>query len=196
VCQDPVSGTAFDQDAPAKSIPIDPEVGIETQKFVVYYTLLYLPENWKSDWVDQFRIYATGNDSDPQLPHDGAIWFRDPASGTLYIARRRGTEEMFGKTVEKGISARMLAWANLLAMNAYETDAVTPFDPVTGELNLVYENNEPKLKDGATKCEDSIACVKLRNYKALIDFTRDTAATFGFAAPEAKGIDFSPPTPN
>jgi hypothetical protein len=186
-CVDSPSEDPIDQDAPAKSIAVDASVGIEVQKFLVYYSLLYLPENWKSDWVDEFRIYSVGSDSVPDLPTENAIYFKDPESGTLYIARRHGTEDLFGKTVEKRISARMLAWANVLAQNAYEVDSI---DPVTGAVNVAIQDGAPVLAGGATKCEDSQACVALRNYKALIDFTRQTASTFGFPAPEPKGINF------
>jgi hypothetical protein len=186
-CVDPLSGKDFLQNVPPSSIPIDGQVGFEIQKFVVYNSLLYLPENWKSDWVDQFRIYSVGGDADPQLPTDNALYFQDPESGTLYIARRRGTETIFGKDVEKAIAARMLAWANTLVQAAYQVDSV---DATTGKITVVYQSGAPQLQGGFTKCEDSPGCIALRNYKALIDFTRQTAATFGFPAPDPKGIDF------
>ena len=161
-------------------------MGIEIQKWIVYYSLLHLPENWKSDWVDQFRIFSVGSDSVPDLPQDNAIWFKDPVSGTLYLARRHGTEVIFGKTVEKGIAARMLAWANVLAQAAYEVDSV---DPVTGEVHVVMKDGEPVTKGGKA-CEDTAACIQLRNYKAVLDFTRQAASAFGFPDPSPIGIDF------
>lgn len=185
VCRDLPSQDPLAEDAPAHEIPADPQVGIEVQKWIVYYSLLHLPENWKTDWVDQFRIYSVGSDSVPDLPSENAIWWKDPVSGTLYIARRRGTEEIFGKTVEKGVAARMLAWANLLTQAVYQTSAV---DPVTGKVDVVLENGEPKVK-GGKKCEDTPLCIQLRSYKTVIDFTRQTAAAFGFPAPEPIGIE-------
>lgn len=185
VCRSLPDQSPFPDDAPPAEIPIDPQVGIEIQKWIVYHSLLHLPENWKTDWVDQLRIYSVGSDAAPDLPEENAIWWKDPVSGTLYIARRRGTEEIFGKTVEKGISARMLAWANLLTQRAYEVDSV---DPVTGKVNVVMVDGEPEVK-GAKKCEDTPACVQLRNYKTVIDFTRQTAAAFGFPAPDVVGVD-------
>jgi hypothetical protein len=188
VCEDWTGGIKFGMEAPPKSIPIDGQVGFEIQKFVIYNSLLYLPENWKSDWVDQFRIYAIGGDADPDLPVENALHFVDPESGMLYIAHRRGTEEILGKTVEKAIAARMLAWANTLAAKAYQVDSI---DPVTGKVNVVYKDGAPVLADAKAKtCEDSSACIALRNYKAVIDFDRQTAETFGFPAPSPKGIDF------
>jgi hypothetical protein len=187
VCRTLPSQDPLPQEAPPNEIPVDPQVGIEVQKWIVYYSLLHLPENWKTDWVDQFRIYSVGSDAAPDLPTENAIWWKDPLTGTLYIARRRGTEEIFGKTVEKGIAARMLAWANLLTMNAYEVDSV---DPVTGKVDVVMVNGEPKVKGDDKACEDSPACIQLRNYKTVIDFTRQTAATFDFPAPDPIGVDF------
>jgi hypothetical protein len=187
-CTDPTGTSTFSSNAPPHVIPVDPQVGFEVQKFVVYYSLLYLPENWKHDWVDQFRIYAAGGDADPLLPTDNALWFSDPESGTLYIAHRSGTEVILGKTVERGVAARMLAWANTLTQAAYEVDSV---DPVTGQVHVTMDAGQPVLKGMAKTCDDSAACAQLRNYKALIDFTRQTAATFGFPAPEPKGVDFN-----
>lgn len=187
VCRGYPDDGDFENGVPEYSIPVDPQVGIEVQKFIVFYSLLHLPENWKSDWVDQFRIYSVGDDSMPDLPGEGSVHFKDPVSGTLYIARRHGTEQVFGKTVERGIAARMLSWANLLVQNAYVVDSI---DPVTGKVNVVTEDGVPKLQKGK-KCEDNPACVAVRNYKALIDFTRQTAATFGFAAPDPIGIEFN-----
>lgn len=191
-CVDPTGIIDFDNAVPPFSIPVDGQVGFEVQKFVVFWSLLYLPENWKSDWIDHFRIYTVGGDAAPDLPTENAIYFRDPESGMLYIAHRKGTETIFSKTVEKGIAARMLSWANTLTLAAYE---VTGIDPVTGKIDVVYVDGEPALKPvnnaPVTKCEDSPACIQLRNYKALLDFTRQTAATFGFPAPEPKGLDFN-----
>ena len=62
-------------------------------------------------------------------------------------------------------------------------------DPVTGEVNVVMVDGEPKVK-GGKKCEDLSACVQLRNYKAVIDFTRQAASTFGFPDPSPIGVDF------
>ena len=186
LCHDPTEQVMFDQATPKASVPIDPEIGWEIQKFIVFYSLLHLPENGKSNWVDQFRIYAIGSDSEPGLPTENAIYFRDPESGMLYIARRRGTEVLFGKTVEKGISARMLAWANTLTQAAYVVDHV---DSDTGMVTVAMQDGEPVLKQGKT-CDDSPACMELRNYKALLDYTRATAEAFGFPAPHPKGIDF------
>jgi hypothetical protein len=187
LCNDPTGTSMFQNDAPAHSLPLDPQVGFEVQKFVAFYSLLHLPENWKHDWIDQFRIYSVGGDADPELPTANAIWFVNPESGELYLAHRIGTEDILGKTVERGVAARMLAWANTLVMAAYQVDSV---DPVTGEVHVTYNAGQPVYKGTALKCEDSAACIKLRNYKALIDFTRQTAATFGFPAPAPKGIDF------
>ncbi|MBK8251160.1 MAG: hypothetical protein IPK82_00635 [Polyangiaceae bacterium] len=186
VCRDLPTEDPLDQDSPPNSVAVDPQVGIEVQKWILYYSMLNLPENWKTDWVDQFRIYSVGSDTVPDLPTENAIWWKDPVSGTLYIARRHGTETIFGKTVEKGVAARMLAWANLLTSKAYEVDSV---DPVTGKVNVVFENGEPKVK-GGVKCEDSPDCIRMRNYKTVVDFARQTAGTFGFPAPEPIGVDF------
>lgn len=188
VCRDFTTDDTLDNDAPAKAIAIDPAIGFEVQKFIVFNTLLYLPENWRMNWVDQLRIYSVGSDNLPDLPGENSYHWKDPEGGTLYIARRYGSEDIFGKTVEKGIAARMLAWANKLTEAAYEVESI---DPVTGKVNVVTVNGVPVLKGGKTQCEDSPECMAVRNYKSLLDFTRQTASTFGFPAPEPIGITFN-----
>ena len=80
----------------------------------------------------------------------------------------------------------MLAWANTLTQAAYVVDHV---DSDTGMVTVAMQDGEPVLKQGKT-CDDSPACMELRNYKALLDYTRATAEAFGFPAPHPKGIDF------
>lgn len=77
----------------------------------------------------------------------------------------------------------MIQWANTLTGEAYELDATTPYDPVTGAANVKLDaQGQPTIK-GAAVCEDNKKCKQLRDYRGLLDFTRDTAATLGFPEP-------------
>lgn len=169
-------------------VAVDPQVAFEEQKFTVFYGLLYLPENWKTDWIDMFRIYRTGTDSQLDLPTFHAVWHKDPISGNLYIAHSYGKEPIFGRSVDRGIAARMLETANLMAQNAF---IVTATDPTTGVLTFQYNpDGSPTLKAGTT-CSFDSACSDYVAYKSVIDYTRQVAATFGFPTPDPRGLDFN-----
>ena len=165
------------------SRPVDPQLGYEVQKFIVFWSYVYLPtsENW--DWVDMMKIYKVGSDTDPSYLPKQMIEWRDPESGQRYIAKRYGEETLLGKKYDKGIAAKMIQWANTLTGEAYELDATTPYDPVTGAANVKLDaQGQPTIK-GAAVCEDNKKCKQLRDYRGLLDFTRDTAATLGFPEP-------------
>jgi hypothetical protein len=184
------------------SVPIDPELGFEVQKFVVFYSYVFLPAILKLDWVDMMRIYQLGMSNDPSFAAAEVVLWRDPQTGLRYLAKRYGPEELFGKTYDKGIGAKMLQWANHLSSLAYvPQNAQNPFDPVTGAFVFATDPAngqavvaaDPDLRTvpsdpNNVKCEDNRYCVQLRNYRGLIDFARDTAARLGFPEPALNGI--------
>jgi hypothetical protein len=179
VLGDPVGNGSIAQ----TSRPIDPQLGYEVQKFIVFWSYVYLPtsENW--DWVDMLRLYKLGADSDPSyLPKQYVEW-RDPETGQRYIAKRYGEETLLGKKYDKGIAAKMIQWANTLTAQAYELDTTEPYDPVTGAAKVQLDAQGQPVIKGATICDDNKKCVELRNYRGLLDFSRDAAATLGFPEP-------------
>ncbi|WP_437730735.1 hypothetical protein [Sorangium sp. So ce1335] len=105
--------------APAKVAILDPQIGWEQQKFLIAWTLLYLPENQKQKWLDMMHIWETGADTDPSFP--GRIELHHP-SGKVFVAKAYGTETIFGKVVQKGIGARVLEYGNELLARAYVTE--------------------------------------------------------------------------
>lgn len=189
----PVNGTLLCQTALGDPVgsggtstgsrPVDPQLGYEVQKFIVFWSYVYLPtsENW--DWVDMMRLYKLGSDVDPSyLPKQMVEW-RDPETGQRYIAKRYGEETLLGKKYDKGIAAKMVQWANILTGQAYELDPTTPYDPVTGAANVVLDSSGQPIIKGATICDDNKKCRELRDYRGLLDYTRDAAATLGFPEP-------------
>ncbi|WP_373046494.1 hypothetical protein [Vulgatibacter sp.] len=112
---------ACDQ-APVNTAVIDPQVGWEQQKFLIASTLMFLPENQKQYWLNRMWVWELGTDNDPGFQN--RIEFHDPV-GRIYVAKTFGKEEIYGKVVEKGISARVLEYANELLAKAY---VVTPVD--------------------------------------------------------------------
>ncbi len=181
ICKEYPSEVAVDDaaSAPAESLPIDPEIGFEVQKFLVYSALVNLPESYKEDWIDLMRIFRVGSDSAPLFPADQQATWIDPLSGQSYVAHRYGTETIDGRNVDPGIGARMLDWMNTLTAEAYETDGI---DPATGGLSYVRgDDGQPKLKSQRY-------ANRMRNYQGLLDFMQEVSGAFGFYAPNWRGV--------
>jgi hypothetical protein len=120
--------SSFDPDLPQCSVPVDPQVGWESQKFVIAWFLSHISETWGSQWIDMAKIYRLGPESEPAFMN--RIEWQDPISGDMYYARTYGKECLFGtgatctggQMVEKGIAARVLEYANFLTMKGFKLD--------------------------------------------------------------------------
>jgi hypothetical protein len=205
----------FDADPPQFVAVVDPQVGWEQQKFLIAWTLLYLPENQQQQWIDLLRIWEEGVDADPGI--DNRIEFHYPG-GKRYVAQRFGREEIFGKTVEQGIAARVLEYANELLYDAYETvdgpDLDSDDEPDWYEVVWNTETGEPIVKwdptvsgidgdggiaaDGLPGCNEednsectcaaNRACVALERYIEVPYFLRQALDAYKLVDPEAIGI--------
>jgi len=207
-----IDSSPYNAKAPANTAIIDPQIGWEQQKFLIAWTLIYLPENQQQWWVDQLLIWETGSDSDPG--YDQRIEFHNPM-GKSYIARTFGTEVIFGKTVQKGIAARVLEYANELVSKAYQGKWVTSPDGVTrwwetdknartGQPIVMFDpdvaalDSEGNFLDGKPGCNEddssectcnaNSACMKLSEYVEVPYFLHKSVATMGLLYPGQKGI--------
>ena len=177
---------------PANTIAVDPEVGFEVQKFAIVFSLLYLPDAWKRDWVDLMRIYQIGADSDPAISGGDATFvvYRDPVSNETYSAHSYGREMLNGREVERGIGARVLEWANLLAMAAYEVEEQAD----TGEITYKTYQAADECPVGITRCiglpiqKSAAYAARLRGYKSVIDYVRQVTSLTQFTWPSWRGI--------
>jgi hypothetical protein len=199
---------------PDSTVPIDPQVGWEQQKWLIYSTMVFLPENQKQYWVDQLRLYQLGLDSDPEF--DNRIELHDPY-GRVYVAKSLGKETIFGKPVERGIGARVLEYANELLAAAYVTtdgpdkdgdgkpDWFVPvIDPKSGKALVKYD---PSMKfvdstgalvgqipgcgpqeQTSCPCSANRACVRLEKYVTVPFFLWEATVLFGHAKPKKKGV--------
>jgi hypothetical protein len=187
------------------TMAIDPQVGWEQQKFLISWTMMYLPENQQQWWVNMLRMWEMGVDGDPGFAD--RIEFHDP-TGKIYVAKRFGKETIFGKTVERGVAARVLQYANELLVQAYEVDEVD-FDS-DGTVDwykpkLDKDTGMPRVKFDVTMsqtpvstcsaqdnsgctCAANRSCVKLSRYVELPFFFRQALAAYGLADPSMKGI--------
>jgi len=170
--------------APGDVAVIDPQVGWEQQKFAIAMTLAYLGENQKRTWIDQIGIVELGQDGDPGFAN--RIEFHDP-SGKVYIAKTMGTETLFGKTVQKGISARVLEYANQLLVATYKTTSTVTPEGFTRILPVLNADGSPQLLKANATCGNVPTCVRLQNYVSVPAFIRESMWTFGFYL-EFKGL--------
>jgi hypothetical protein len=176
-CHDPfTAGTA----APSGGTVVDPEVGFEQQKFAILMTLIFLPENARTNWLDMLRIYDPAQDNDPGF--DNRIEFHSP-DGKTYIAQTFGTETLYGKTVQRGIAARVLEWANTLLQKAVVTEPVMRNGLVVGYQPKFTEDGKVQYLNGtdsAPDCSSSGFCQKMQDYAAIPKFLYETSLALGF----------------
>jgi hypothetical protein len=152
---------------PANVVPIDPQVGWDAQKFLIANVFMYLPENQKLKWFDMLSIWELGADSDPGF--ENRIEFHNP-TGKVWIAKTYGKEALFGKTVQKGIAARVLEWANVLLKQAYATD---PGPDLDGDLEPDWHIIRLNAQ-GQPQLLSDPARLKLERYESLIWFLSNT----------------------
>ena len=50
-------------------------------------------------------------------------------------------------------------------------------------MDVLLDPTQTPNDPNALTCDDNRACVQLRKYRGLLDFTRDTAAKLGFPEP-------------
>ena len=178
-CRDPFSTAPVNGGVGAGPV-IDPQIGWEQQKFMTLFTLMYLPSNQRLNWIDQMRTWALGNDSDPGF--ENRIEFHDP-TGRTYVAETFGTEVLYGKTVQKGIAARMLQYANELLVKSVKTTPIVRGGVTVGyQPTLDVQGNPQYLQGGVSvaACENSRDCTKLKNYVTNIQFLREMMGWFGY----------------
>jgi hypothetical protein len=197
---------------PADTAVVDPQVGWEQQKFLIAWTLLYLPENQQQQWLNQMGIWELGADADPGFQNRIELHLPD---GKTYVAKTFGTEVVLGKRVQKGIAARMLQWANELLARAYVTDPgpdrdndgapdwVVPrvvngnvqvkFDPAIQTINATggLDQGRPGCDANDSSqctCSSNKACLELSRYQEVPFFMRQAMRDYGVADPSMRGL--------
>lgn len=204
----------FDPRLPENTAVVDPQVGWEQQKFLIAWTMLYLFENQETNWLDMLRLWEAGHD-DPGFPQ--RIELHTP-TGRIYVAKTFGTETLFGETVQRGIAARVLEYANELVRDAYETtdgpdlngdgtpDWYLPvYSPATGlpivrwDPSIAIIDDEGLVRtrgvEGCNEednsectCTSNRACVALGHYLSVPAYLREAVSAYGLGEPESRGI--------
>ncbi len=161
---------------PANAFLVDPNNGWNEQLYAMVWGAAFFPTNWSSNWAHEARIALLPAET-PDWPPNEVVAFTYPPSGLTYRARSYGTEALFGKTVDKGIGARMLGWANHLLARAYLVDKDVNGDPIIGPDGrpvLTLDVNGMPQKDP----QNADAFAALANYVDFIDLMRQVTATF------------------
>jgi len=207
LCGSPEGGLSapFKAQNIAATVPLDAQIGWEQQKFLIAWTMLYLPENQQQNWLDMLRVYDLGEDASPTLY--SKVEFHHP-NGKVFVARSYGRETVFGKSVEKGIAARVLEYANSLLVAAYDTtpgpdadgdgapDWYIPLvNPKTGQVHVKYDPGvqgesptcTPKANAGCT-CASNRACMKLAQYVEVPFYLREAVSAYALGLPKSKGV--------
>jgi hypothetical protein len=181
VCSSLTDSASFNPKTGQKFLTVDPQVGFEQQKFLIAMTLAYLPENQEQWWLDQLGIWELGTDTDPGFQN--RIELHLP-NGKVYVAKTYGTETIFGKTVQKGIAARVLEWANVLLKKSYAT---TDGPDLNGDGTPDWYL--PALDaNGQVVCQHDAQCIALSHYEEIPFFMRQSMRAYGLADPTMKGI--------
>ncbi len=207
-------GSVFNPQFPANTRVIDPQVGWEQQKFLIAWTMLYLFENEENDWLDMLRVWEMGRDADPGFTQ--RIELHSP-NGAVYVAKTFGTEEIFGRTVQRGIGARVLEYANQLLAAAYETDdgpdldhngtpdwytlrysaagrPVVKWDPTVAlidDAGLIQGDGIPgcnATENDRCTCTSNRACSELQHYMSVPSYLREAISAYHLGSPDARGI--------
>jgi hypothetical protein len=148
-------------------------------------------------------IWELGNDADPDIGN--RIEFHNPA-GRTYVAKTFGKETIFGREVQKGISARMLEYANQLLERAYEVEAGPDLDadgaadwhiPILGPNGIPLVKYDRRIQPTETcssqtnigcTCAANLDCLTLSDYATLPAYLHDMYSRLGYGQPRARGI--------
>ncbi len=182
--------------APAATNAMESQVGWDQQKFLINWTMLYLMENERQQWINQLRLWELGVDADPGFAN--RIEFHDPW-GKTFVALTFGKETLFGQQVQKGIAARVLEYANsLLAQAFYTTDG--PDLDGDGDpdwyIPTIDTDGQPKVRaeltgecpGGICPCSMNSACLELERYVTIPYYLRETMDAYGLIDPEQEGL--------
>ncbi|MEZ4225416.1 MAG: zinc-dependent metalloprotease [Polyangiaceae bacterium] len=161
---------------PAGAFLVDPNNGWNEQLYAMVWGAAFFPTNWSSRWAHEAKIAVLPAEM-PDWPANEVVAFSYPPTGLTYRARSYGLETLYGKTVDRGVGARMLHWANHLLTLAYVVDRDTNGAPILGpdgRPTLTLDTNgNPQLDPN-----NSAAVSALGQYVDFIDMMRQVTATF------------------
>jgi hypothetical protein len=159
------------------AVLLDPLVGWEQQYRALIDVFWFGPTSLTMDVTDQARIFSPGDGATVEIDPNEQVQFKDPGTGTIYVARTYGKERINVKAsmVERSMGARMVQYANQLAAATFVVDSA---DPKTGLLTY------RKDAFGQPVCADETLCVankaKLKGFVANLDVVRQLTRAYGY----------------
>jgi len=173
-----------------------PNIGYEQQSMISIFVALYSNRTTSTMALNnRARIWIEGIDGAlgqwgfPE-PQD-QIRFENPITRFVYVARRYGTEDVIKvdkegvdipvKTIEVGIGAQMLTYANYLVADAYEVEK-SGADPVFdeyGKVKLILDADGHPIPRSGTDSAVANRKTRLSNYVGIIDGARQMGIWFG-----------------
>jgi hypothetical protein len=167
---------------PAGSRLLFPNIGYRQQLPMVVWSMLFSSLNSNLDTIHRTRIFTEGGPEAVDIAESERTRFRNPETGITYVARRYGPDSVDGEVIDSGIASRMIAHANALLADTYQTrvnDAgATVYNP-DGSVDVVLRNGQ--LVDHNLEGQRQvIAVTRYRNYVGLIDATRYASRLLGY----------------
>jgi len=144
---------------------------------------MYFPTNWSQSWINDARITVLTADQAGWPANETYVYY-DPPSGMTYRAHAIGTETLMGGDHQRGIGARVLAWANHLLTYAYLVQRDAGGNPVLnpdGSPILLRDAAGRPQKDPTHVGADAV----LQKYVDTIDIFRLLTAEFSRALDES-----------
>ncbi len=161
---------------PAGVLLADPNYAFNEQIYAMVWGAMYFPTNWSQSWVHDARITLLSGEQVGWAPAETYAFYH-PASGLTYRAHAIGTEGVLGQTVQRGVGARMLEWANKLVTIAYLVQKDGNGDPIVnadGTPALLLDVDGKPQKNPASPGADAV----LKKFVDEIDLFRQLTSTF------------------
>ncbi|MFI5299179.1 MAG: hypothetical protein ACHREM_13870, partial [Polyangiales bacterium] len=173
----PVADPTIDveKNRPAGSRLVDPQFGFKSQGPALFYTMYLQPLDTDMTLINRMRIWIDGAPDAIKVDPTLKMSFYDPGSGALWATQSFGTETVDGRTIQKGIGARMIEHANRLLAAAYDiqTDA--------NGLPVYTADGHPIPTTGtALTVKSATAQARLGDYVGLLNEAREALLAFGF----------------
>jgi len=174
---------------PVGSQLLFPNIGYRQQLPMVVWSMLFSSLNSNLDTIHRMRIWSEGGPEQIDVPASERVRFRNPESGITYVARRYGSDQVDGETIDQGIASRMIAHANELLADAYQVRVNERLEPIyaaDGSVEVVTDARGqrlvPQLANGMRQDSrrNGIAVTRFRNYVGLIDATRYASRLLGY----------------
>ncbi len=112
---------------------LDPNVGFSLQMATMVYAAIYVPTAFEQDYSNKSRIFVKGGAEAIDLAVPTVEWI-DPTSGITYVAG----SYLDADGIERGVGARMLAWAQALETAGLSGELADWIDNINIMRNIVW----------------------------------------------------------